>query len=302
MVRSVRDWIDWAARRFNRAGLTFGHGTDNSRDEAAWLVLHAIGAPLDGGFSGWDESVDEAGADAILRLVTERIERRCPAAYLTGSAWFAGLEFEVGPEVLVPRSPIAEMIADGFGPWLDPAAVDSILDLGTGCGCIAIACALRFPRAQVVASDISGPALAVAARNARRHGVPDRVRLVQSDLFDSLGPGKYDLIVSNPPYVPERTWSKLPEEFRAEPALGLVTGMGGLEIPLRILERAGRYLEDSGVLVCEVGESQQRLQGALPGVPFLWLEFGAGGSGVFLLEREQLLEAGVAAAQLLGTN
>jgi len=298
-VRTVSDWIDRASRRFEKANLHFGHGTDNGRDEAAWLVLHVIGAPVDGRFDGWHDRVPESKAAAIEQLVEARIQRRCPAAYLTGTAWFAGLEFDVGPEVLVPRSPIAELIGDGFQPWVKPASLNSILDLGTGCGCIAIACALKFPDACLVGSDISESALAVAHRNVRRHRVERRVGLVQSDLFDSLGQKKYDLIVSNPPYVPAESLGTLPDEFRAEPVLGLVSGMNGLEIPLRILAEAGRHLSDIGVLVCEVGESQDRLQRALPEIPFLWLEFAAGGGGVFLLDRRQVLEAGLAASQLL---
>jgi len=298
-LRTVSQWIDWATQRFEAAGLHYGHGTDNGRDEAAWLVLHALGEPPDGGADNWSNVVDSSRAEAIERLVAERIQTRCPAAYLTGSAWFAGLEFEVDPQVLVPRSPIAELIVEGFEPWIEAGAIKSILDLGTGSGCIAIACALRFPAARVVASDISEEALAVARRNVDRHGVADRVRLVHSDLFDSLGGGKYDLIVSNPPYVPDRRLRELPEEFRAEPAVGLVSGMEGLEIPLRILARAGEHLDAGGVLVCEVGESRDRLENALPKVPFLWLEFHSGGEGVLLLERAQLDEAGAAAAAQL---
>lgn len=298
-MRSLGDWIGWAARRFDEAGLHFGHGTDNSRDEAAWLVMHAIGVSPNEPFPDSDAMVDEAAAQAISRLVAARVERRCPAAYLTGTAWFAGLEFEVGPEVLVPRSPIADLILDGFRPWLDPDEVGSILEIGTGSGCIAVACALRFPGARVVASDVSEAALSIAARNVERHGVADRVRLARSDVFDSLGPGKYDLIVSNPPYVSEDSMRSLPEEFRAEPRLGLQAARGGLEIVLRILAGAGERLAEAGVLVCEVGESQDRLERALPEIPFLWLEFTGGGGGVFLLERSQLDQAGQAAARLL---
>lgn len=299
---TVRQWIERTAARFDDAGLHFGHGTDNSLDEAAWAVLHAIGAPLDGSFDGWSRAVGEADAQEIERLVEARIRRRCPLAYLTGSAWFAGLEFDVGPEVLVPRSPIAELIGGGFHPWLDAGSVGSVLDLCTGSGCIAIACALRFPRARVTGSDISEAALAVARRNAARHAVEERVSWVLSDVFDSIRPGKYDLIVSNPPYVPERELVDLPQEFLAEPAVGLVSAMDGLQLPLRIIEGAWRYLEPGGVLVCEVGDSQVRLETALPGVPFLWLEFDSGGSGVFLLEADQLEAASRAASELLSRN
>ena len=301
-MHTVSDWIEQAAQRFENASLHYGHGTDNSWDEAAWLVLHAIGAPVHGGFEDWQNAVPESKAALIEQLVEARIQRRCPAAYLTGTAWFAGLEFEVGPGVLVPRSPIAELIGSGFGPWVNPASLKSILDLGTGCGCIAIACALRFSDACVTGSDISRTGLAIAKRNVERHRLENRVQLVHSDVFDSLGQEKYDLIVSNPPYVSEESMRSLPDEFQAEPALGLVSAMNGLEIPLRILAGARRHLTDIGVLVCEVGESQDRLQQALPEIPFLWLEFSAGGSGVFILNREQAEAAGKAASRLLETR
>jgi ribosomal protein L3 glutamine methyltransferase len=295
----VREWIDWAAQRFDRAGLHYGHGTESSRDEASWLVLHAIGAPLQCEFLDWESIPGPEIAAKIECLVGARVEQRCPAAYLTGTAWFAGLEFEVSPDVLVPRSPIAELIRDGFEPWVNQNSIESILDLGTGSGCIAIACAVRFKNAQVDASDISQPALEVAGRNIRRHDLAERVHLIHSDLFDSLGGRKYDLIVSNPPYVPAASMTTLPDEFLAEPAMGLVSGMDGLEIPLRILETAASFLTSDGVLVCEVGESQERLQEALPQVPFLWLEFEAGGQGVFLLDHDQLGEAGPVAGKYL---
>ncbi|MDX1557030.1 MAG: 50S ribosomal protein L3 N(5)-glutamine methyltransferase [Xanthomonadales bacterium] len=299
-LRTLGQWIDWAADRFDRNGLHFGHGTDNSHDEAAWLVLHAIGAPLDGSQSEPNQPVDEDAARAIQALVSERIERRCPAAYLTGTAWFAGLEFEVGPEVLVPRSPIAELIVDGFSPWADPDSLRTILDLGTGSGCIAIACAAHIPAAQVTAADISDDALKVARRNVARHRLEARVEVLQSDLFDSLGGRRYDLIVSNPPYVPDSSLHRLPAEFQAEPEVGLRSGMEGLEIPLRIIAGAERHLNEHGLLICEVGESEAALQQALPRVPFLWLEFTSGGSGVFVLEREAMAEAAPAAREWLG--
>lgn len=298
-MRTVNEWIDWAAGRLEEAGVHFGHGTDNSRDEAAWLVLHAIGASPTGNSVAWEETVEAPDAAAIRNLVDARIAQRCPTAYLTGTGWFAGLEFEVSPDVLVPRSPIAELIAEGFSPWMDEARVHSILDLGTGCGCIAIACAIAFPQATVTGSDISEAALAIARRNARRHGVDERVRFQVSNVYDSLGDGKYDLIVTNPPYVPTRAVAALPAEYRAEPSLGLVSGRDGLDIPLQILEGASDHIAADGVLICEVGESAERLQAALPGVPFLWLEFASGGSGVFMLERAQLVEAGKAASELL---
>lgn len=301
-MRTVGQWVEWAASRFEDANLHFGHGTDNSQDEAAWLVLHAIGAPLDGSFRSWDQAVDERHSGAIDELVTRRITERCPAAYLTGVAWFAGLDFEVTADVLVPRSPIAELIEDEFAPWVSAGALGSVLDLCTGCGCIAIACAKRLPEARVTATDISEKALEVARRNVLRHGVEGQVKLIRSDLFGSLGAGKYDVIVTNPPYVSENSLRSLPAEYQAEPELGLRSGMDGLEIPLRILAHAEEFLEPDGLLICEVGESADALARALPRAPFLWLEFDSGGAGVFILQRSQVADTAPAARKLIGTT
>ncbi|MDX1381175.1 MAG: 50S ribosomal protein L3 N(5)-glutamine methyltransferase [Xanthomonadales bacterium] len=297
---TVKTWIDRIAAQFGAADLHFGHGTDNARDEAAWLVLDAIGAPLDGSFDDWGRPVVEAEAAQISRIADERCRSGRPLAYLLGSAWFAGLEFEVGPDVLVPRSPIAELILDGFRPWLAPDRIRRVLDLCTGCGCIGIAAACHLPDCRVDAVDISDPALAVAARNAARHAVTQRVRLLRSDLFQSLPPCRYDLILANPPYVPQDALAGLPSEFRAEPGLGLASGPDGLDATLRILADAPDFLAEDGILVCEVGESEERLAAALPTVPFLWLEFQYGGAGVFLLTRRQLEAARPALAALIG--
>ena len=288
---SIADWVDTVADQFERAGLHYGHGTDNARDEAAWLVLHVLGAPLDGSFDDWGRAVEPGDAEAIHALLLRRIESRKPLAYLIGSAWFDGLAFEVSEDVLVPRSPIAELIDDEFQPWLDRSRAKRFLDLCTGCACIAIALARRFPAARIDASDISEAALEIAARNCRRHGVDEQLRLIRSDLFDALPARRYELIVANPPYVPAASLSELPDEYRAEPALGLVSGQDGLDATLRILADAPDYLATGGLLVCEVGESEDRLSEILPAVPFLWLEFEHGGSGVFLLTREQLTGA-----------
>lgn len=289
--KTIADWVEAAAGRLQGAGLHFGHGTDNARDEAAWLVLGALGAPLDGRFEAWDRLVDDANATRIEALLERRIETRKPLAYLTNSAWFAGLEFAVSKNVLVPRSPIAELIRDDFRPWLDSSRVRRVLDLCTGCGCIAVAIAHRFVDARVDASDISAEALEIAARNAHRHEVEERLQLIRSNLFDSLPARRYDLIVTNPPYVPSASLAQLPAEYRAEPSLGLESGPDGLDAALRILVAAPSYLARDGVLVCEVGESEGRLVAALPRVEFLWLEFEHGGSGVFLLTAEQLNRA-----------
>ncbi len=220
-------------------------------------------------------------------------------AYLLGSAWFGGLEFEVNEYVLVPRSPLAELILDQFRPWVDPQSVGRVLDMCTGSGCIAIASAISLPEARVDAADISEPALEVARCNVERHGLRDRVKLFRSDLFQSIPAERYNLILANPPYVSAHSMAGLPEEYRAEPGLGLASGDDGLDAVLSILLDAPGYLRDDGVLICEVGESEERLAVALPQIPFLWLEFEHGGSGVFVLTREQLQSAGQELAGLI---
>lgn len=297
---TVAAWIGRVAGKFEAAGLHFGHGTDNAVDEAAWLVLHVLAAPLDGRFQDWAAPVPERARAEIERLADARCQQQVPLAYLTGTAWFAGLEFEVGPDVLVPRSPIAELILDGFRPWLEPDSVRRVLDLCTGCGCIAIATARHLPQAQVDAVDISPAALRIAERNVGRHGGQDRVRLIRSDLFAAVPAAPYDLIVANPPYVPAGEMQALPAEYRAEPGIGLASGADGLDVTLRILSEAPLYLAANGILVCEVGESETRLAQALPRVPFLWLEFEQGGAGVFLLTRGELQEALPSVSALIG--
>jgi ribosomal protein L3 glutamine methyltransferase len=296
---TVAEWIDRISAQLDQAGLHFGHGTDNARDEAAWLVLHAIGAPLDGRFTEWGSRVNETQVADIHRLADERCRSGDPLAYLTGRAWFAGLEFEVTPDVLVPRSPLAELILDEFRPWVEPGRLRRVLDLCTGSGCIAIATAVHMPQVQVDATDISPAALRVAANNVARHGLADRVRLLQSDLFQSIPPCRYDLIVANPPYVACGTLETLPREYRSEPSLGLVSGADGLDAVLQILNQAPHYLAPDGILVCEVGESESRLVAALPDAPFLWLEFERGGSGVFVLTHAELDAAGPAVSALI---
>lgn len=296
---TVADWIDRVAGQFDGADLHFGHGTDNARDEAAWLVLHAVAAPLDGSFTEWGRVVGAGEAAEIVRLAEARCRSGQPLAYLIGLARFAGLDFEVTPDVLVPRSPIAELILDEFRPWVEPERLRHALDMCTGCGCIAIATAIHLPQLRVDAADISAAALQVAARNVERHGLAGRVRLVQSDLFQSLPPCHYDLIVANPPYVALDALQDLPREYRSEPAAGLVSGPDGLDAVLEILRAAPQFLAPDGILVCEVGESEERLVSVLPGVPFLWLEFACGGSGVFVLSRPELDSAQPAVSALI---
>ncbi|WP_018949924.1 MULTISPECIES: 50S ribosomal protein L3 N(5)-glutamine methyltransferase [unclassified Thioalkalivibrio] len=288
-LRTLRDFIRFGASQFRGAGLTFGHGTDNAFDEAAWLVLHTLHLPLDLPESWWDSRLSEAERTRVVAVLRERIATRKPAAYLTREAWFAGLPFYVDERVLVPRSPLAELIAAGFEPWVDPDGVTRALDLCTGGGCIGIAMALALPQAQVDLADVSPDALAVARINIERHQMGEQVRALQSDVFDGLQAGdRYDLIVSNPPYVDAEDMAALPDEYRHEPALGLAAGGDGLDIVRRILDGAREHLTEDGALIVEVGNSQAAVEAAFPDLPMIWLEFEAGGHGVFLVYARDL--------------
>ncbi len=287
-LTSARDYIRWGASRFNEAGLFFGHGTDNAVDEAVALVLHALHLPPGTPDELLRGALTRAERRTVVDLIARRVSERIPAPYLMGEAWFAGLPFYVDRRVLIPRSPIAEVIEAGFSPWLDEVDVTRILDLCTGSGCIAVACALAFPEALVDAGDISGEALEVGAANVRRYGVEDRVRMLRSDLFDGLAPLRYQLIVSNPPYVDAQELAAMPEEFHHEPRLGLEAGADGLAAVRRILAAAPDWLSPDGILVVEVGASQPALMDAYPELPFLWLDLQRGGEGVFLLTADQL--------------
>jgi ribosomal protein L3 glutamine methyltransferase len=288
-MQTAEDWLAFCAAEMDKAGLFFGHGTDNAEDEAAWMVLHVLGAPLDGSFADWDACLNASQAEALRKLLARRISERSPLAYLTGEARFCGLLFSVGPGTLVPRSPLAELIPERFSPWVDLSGGGRVLDMCTGGGCIAVAMAVHMGECEIDAVDISSQALKFAAENARRHGVADRVRLLQSDLFTSLEGGKYDLIVSNPPYVSAKSYAQLPAEYRAEPSGALVCGEDGLDIVLKILDASPTYMNPLGILVVEVGESAATLTELLPRLPFLWLDFSRGGEGIFLLEYEQLI-------------
>lgn len=280
-------------RRLQRARLFYGHGSDNARDEAAALVFHAMGLSHDDAPRALRRRSNAVQRERIDALTAERIGRRVPLAYLTHEAWFAGLPFYVDERVLVPRSPIAELIERRFAPWIGARRVRDIVDVGTGSGCIALACAKAFPRARVDGVDIDPAALEVAAINRRRLRLTRRVRLVESDHFTALSRRSYDIIVSNPPYVGAREMRGLPREYRHEPRHALESGRDGLDSVATILRAAGRHLKPLGLLVCEVGNTERLLARAYPKVPFTWLDFERGGGGVFVLTREQLLQSRV---------
>lgn len=287
-LRTLRDFLRWGASRFAGAGLFYGHGTDGAADEAAVLIAHVLHLSLPLAPEFMDAALTADERTAVAALLDRRISERLPAPYLTGEAWFAGLRFAVDPRVLIPRSPIAEMIQNGFSPWLDEIDPVRILDIGTGSGCIAIACALAFADAVVDAVDISPDALAVAAANVARYGLQERVHLLQSDLYGALTGECYDLIVSNPPYVPDDEYASLPDEYRHEPQDALVSPDTGLEHPLRILQGAVAHLNEGGLLVLEVGATWPALVERLPQLPFTWVEFARGGQGVAVISREDL--------------
>jgi len=277
------------ARRLARSGVFFGHGTDNAGDEAAALLWSVLALPWPVTAAALRRPLRPAQTAAFEALLERRITTRLPAAYLTGETFFAGLPMRVDPRALVPRSPLAELIERQFRPWVDPERVRHILDLCTGGGCIALACAHHLPGARVEGADISREALALARENRRRLGLSRRVRLTESDHFSALGGRRYDIIVSNPPYVGAAEMRSLPPEYGHEPRLGLAAGREGLDSVRVILAEAARRLTPGGLLVVEVGNTETAVRRRWPRLPFTWLGFERGGGGVFLLTREQLL-------------
>jgi ribosomal protein L3 glutamine methyltransferase len=290
---TVRELIQAGAEAFEKAGLWFGHGSDNAFDEAAELVFFATGLRHEDAHKVYERTLDSEEQSRIRALFERRIRERIPAAYLTHRMWFAGHEFYVDERVLVPRSPIAELIQARFEPWIESTRIERVLDIGTGSGCIAIAAALALPDARVDAADISQDALTVTALNIERHQLRSRVRAIHSDLFDALSGERYDVIVSNPPYVGDEELASLPREYSLEPRLGLHGGRDGLEIVRRILRDAPAHLTEHGILIVEVGNSEDALVQAYPYAPFTWLEFEHGGGGVFVLTAEQLKGTGI---------
>ncbi|MCY1277682.1 50S ribosomal protein L3 glutamine methyltransferase [compost metagenome] len=288
-LRTLRDHIRWAVSRFHGEGLFFGHGTDNAWDEARQLVLGALHLPWEIADSYLDCRLEDDERAHLQELLRRRIEERVPTAYLLGEAVFCGLPFVVDERVLIPRSPLAELIGQRFEPWL-PQEPARILDLCTGSGCIGIACAYAFPQAEVALADLSFDALEVAWQNIERHDLEDRVYTVQGDGFAGLPGQRFDLIVSNPPYVDAEDFADMPAEYHHEPELGLACGDDGLDLVRRMLAEAADHLTEKGILIVEVGNSQVHVEALYPEVDFTWLEFEHGGHGVFLLAAAQCRE------------
>lgn len=288
-LKTVRDLLRFAVTRFNKAGLFFGHGSDNAHDEAAYLILHTLDLPLDNLEPYLDAVVLEAEIKKVLSLVRRRVEERIPVAYLTHQAWQGDFDFYVDERVIVPRSFVYELLGEPLTPWIEhPELVHRALDLCTGSGCLAIQMAHHYPAAQIDAVDISIDALEVAAVNVEDYRLGERIHLIHTDLFEGLE-GKYDLIVSNPPYVDAESVEHLPAEYRHEPELALGSGVDGLFATREILLQAARFLNPQGVLLVEIGHNREALERAYPELPFMWLETSGGDGFVFLLTREQLL-------------
>lgn len=286
---TLRDLLRWAISRFNAVGLSFGHGSDTAWDEAAYLLLHSLRLPLDTLEPFLDARVLDKERLRFVDLIQQRITTRKPAAYLTGEAWLQGHRFLVDERVIVPRSPIAELLAEGLSPWIaDPDALTRVMDLCTGSGCLAILAALAFEQAQVDAVDISADALAVAKKNIAAYTLQDRVHPIRSDGFDTVPPTQYELILCNPPYVNAQAMEALPSEYLHEPALALAGGVDGMDLVRRIIGEAARFLAPGGMLVLEIGNEYDHFNAAFPQLEPIWLDTQAASDQILLLTREQL--------------
>ncbi len=288
---SLRDWLRYAVSRFTEADLFFGHGCDNAYDEAIWLILHTLHlSPQPNRLDVFiDARLTRAERLAVQQILEQRIEERLPAAYLTHQAWLGEFSFYVDERVIVPRSYFAELLADGFSPWIaEPGQVKKALDLCTGSGCLAILMAHAFPDAKVDAVDLSADALAVARRNVADYALEERIELIASDLFTGLAGRRYDLIISNPPYVTAEAMRRLPREYRHEPQLALAAGEDGLDIVRRILSQARAHLEPGGLLAVEIGHNRDIVEHAFPGLPFTWLDTASGEGKIFLIQQQDL--------------
>jgi len=286
---TVRDVLRYAVTCFNEAKLFFGHGTDNAFDEAAYLILHTLKLPLDRLDPFLDARLLPEEIAALLLIIERRVTKRVPAAYITNEAWLGGYRFYVDERVIVPRSFIAELIPDRFAPWIDdPEGVENILELCTGSGCLPVMLADAFPNARVDAVDVSKDALAVAQRNVADYGLQDRITLFESDLYAKLPKQRYDLIVTNPPYVNSQSMKKLPEEYLREPQIALDGGADGMDLVRRIVEGAGERLTDDGILVVEIGNERAHAEAAFADLELTWLSTSAGDDMVFLVTADQL--------------
>lgn len=286
---TVRDWLRYAVTRFNRNKVFFGHGCTNAFDEAVWLIMHALDLPADRLEPFMDACILFEERERLLALIDRRVDERVPTAYLTGEAWLHGFRFKVDPRVIIPRSFFAELLENGFAPWVNDAqTVTHALDLCCGSGCLAILMADAYPAAQVVAVDLSEDALTVAQSNVDEYGLSERIELIQSDLFDGLAGRRFDLIISNPPYVTAEAMQTLPPEYLHEPRMALAAGEDGLDIVRRILAEARQYLKAGGILAVEVGHNRNIVESAFPALPFVWLTASGGDDMVFVLHAEDL--------------
>ena len=290
---TVRDWLRWAVSRFNESGLSYGHGTGNAWDEAVWLVLATLHLPRDTLEPWLDARLTRNERMTLLNNLQQRVVHRLPTAYLVQEAWLGAFRFYVDQRVIVPRSYFAELLEDGFAPWIDdPESVGAALDLCTGSGCLAILMAHAFPNAEVDAIDISADALAVARRNIADYAIDDRVIPIVSDLFGEVRGKRYDLIISNPPYVTSAAMEALPAEYRHEPSLALAAGMDGLDVVRRILAQAREHLNPGGLIAIEVGHNRELVEAAFPDLPVIWLDTDHAEGKLFLVARDDLPAAG----------